>query len=158
MTYSNWFQSICANEFLSVPIHRFQLVPTGFNQYSIAIPINCSKVKLYRLLLTCRPADRSALDADSQPVGVPSDVLSVPDTEGRYYFCILSPQPLESETSLPLDHPVRPQRHLSVHTYTTVAGLAATSAFKVYHITTSHIAVSHCTISHCIRVHGIIEA
>mmetsp|Transcript_14760 Transcript_14760/g.44574 ORF Transcript_14760/g.44574 Transcript_14760/m.44574 type:complete len:866 (+) Transcript_14760:431-3028(+) len=40
--------------------------------------------------LSFRPADRSALDGDTQPVGVPSDVPSAPDSGGRYYFCLVT--------------------------------------------------------------------
>ena len=38
--------------------------------------------------VACRPADRAALDGDTAQVGVPSDVPSSPNAEGRYYFCL----------------------------------------------------------------------
>lgn len=41
--------------------------------------------------VACRPADRAALDGDTAQVGVPSDVPSSPDADGRYYFCLAAP-------------------------------------------------------------------
>lgn len=38
----------------------------------------------------CRPADRTALDEDMQTIGVPSDVPSDTNAQGRYFFAILS--------------------------------------------------------------------
>lgn len=54
----------------------------------------------YQYTLSFRPAGRASLDADAQPVGVPSDVPSLPETSCRYYFCTLSKAKLEAQASL----------------------------------------------------------
>jgi len=41
------------------------------------------------LHISARPADRTALDEDTQLIGVPSDVPSALDAAGRYYFCVV---------------------------------------------------------------------